>query len=70
MATSIDISGVSEEATNLRDMMQGVLERIQAVFQSYNVALPSRCYWTMGQPAIDCEQLVVSFAQAQEIPCC
>jgi hypothetical protein len=63
MASSIDISGVSEDATNLRDMMQGVLERIQSIFQSYNVELPNRCYWTMGQPAIDCEQLVVSFAQ-------
>jgi hypothetical protein len=63
MATAIDISGAAEDATNLRDMMEGVLERIQTVFQSYNVSLPNRCYWTMGQPAIDCEQLVVSFAQ-------
>lgn len=63
MTTAIDISGVAEDATHLRDMMQGVLERIQTVFQSYNVELPNRCYWTMGQPAIDCEQLVVSFAQ-------
>jgi hypothetical protein len=63
MATAIDFSGVAEEATNLRDMMQGVLERVESVFQSYNVELPHRRYWTMGQPAIDCEQLVVSFAQ-------
>lgn len=59
----IDGSGVLESATNLRDMMNGVLERVEAVFQSYNVGLPKRCYWTMGQPAIDCEQLVVSFVQ-------
>lgn len=63
MTTYIDNSGVSEDATNLRDMMQGVLERVQAVFQSYNVELPTRKYWTMGQPAVDCEQLVVSFVQ-------
>jgi hypothetical protein len=63
MATAIDFSGVAEEATNLRDMMQGVLERVEAVFQSYNVELPQRRYWTMGDPAIDCEQLVVSFTQ-------
>jgi hypothetical protein len=44
-------------------MMQGVLERVQSVFQSYNVELPARQYWMMGQPAIDCEQLVVSFQQ-------
>ena len=63
MATAIDFTGVSEDATNLRDMMQGVLERVETIFQSYNVNLPARRYWTMGQPAIDCEQLVVSFVQ-------
>lgn len=63
MATPIDLYGVTEEATNLRDMMQGVLERVESVFQSYNVNLPSRRYWTMATPAIDCEQLVVYFQQ-------
>ena len=59
----LDLTGVSEDAVNLRDMMQGVLERVQSVFQSYNVELPVRRYWTMGIPAIDCEQLVVYFQQ-------
>lgn len=59
----IDNSGVLEDATNLRDMMDGILERVEAVFQSYNVELPQRRYWTIGQPAIDCEQVVVSFIQ-------
>lgn len=63
MTTAIDYSGVAEGATNLRDMMSGVLERVQAVFQSYNVGLPARQYWAMGQPAVDCEQLVVYFQQ-------
>jgi hypothetical protein len=63
VSTYIDLSGVTEGATNLRDMMQGVLERVEAVFQSYNVELPQRRYWTMAQPAIDCEQLVVYFQQ-------
>jgi hypothetical protein len=63
MATAIDVTGVSEDATHLRDLMQGVLERIESVFQSYNVELPKRRYWTMGQPAVDCDQLVVTFAQ-------
>ena len=63
MAIGIDLSGVSEDAVNLRDMMQGVLERVQSVFQSYNVELPNRKYWTMAQPAVDCEQLVVYFQQ-------
>lgn len=62
MAT-IDVSGVSADALHLRDMMDGILERIQTVYQSYNVNLPARQYWTMGQPAIDCEQLVVAFVQ-------
>jgi hypothetical protein len=63
MTTQIDVTGVSEDATNLRDMMQGVLARVETIFQSYNVNLPQRRYWMMGQPAIDCEQLVVSFVQ-------
>ena len=64
MATAIDISGVSEDATNLRDMLEGVLERVESVFQSHNVNLPTRRYWTLGdQPAIDCEQLVVTLLQ-------
>jgi len=63
MAIAIDVSGVAEDATHLRDLMQGVLERVESVFQSYNVELPKRRYWTMGQPAVDCEQLVVTFVQ-------
>lgn len=59
----LDLTGVSEDAVNLRDMMQGVLERVQSVFQSYNVELPERRYWSMGTPAVDCEQLVVYFQQ-------
>jgi hypothetical protein len=59
----IDGTGVLEDATNLRDMMDGILERVETVFQSYNVELPQRRYWAIGQPAIDCEQLVVSFLQ-------
>ena len=64
MATQIDLSGVSEDATNLRDMLDGIVERVENTFQSYNVELPKRRYWTMGQPAVDCDQLVVSFIQA------
>jgi hypothetical protein len=58
-----DIRSVSEDSLNLKEMMEGVLERVKTVFQSYNVELPNRCYWTMSQPAVDCEQLVVSFLQ-------
>lgn len=62
-SNELDLTGVSEDAVNLRDMMQGVLERVQSVFQSYNVELPARRYWTMSTPAVDCEQLVVYFQQ-------
>jgi hypothetical protein len=43
--------------------MDGVLEKTVEVFEEYNVPLPSRQFWTVGEPAIDCEQLVVSFIQ-------
>jgi hypothetical protein len=61
--TEIDGTGVLEDATHLRDMMDGILERVESAFQSYNVGLPNRRYWSIGQPAIDCEQVVVSFIQ-------
>jgi hypothetical protein len=57
------VADVSDDALNLKEFMEGVLERIENVFDSYNVPLPSRRYWTMGPAAIDCEQLVVSFIQ-------
>ena len=63
MSLPIRISDFAEESLNLKELMDGILEKVCSVFQSYNVQLPSRQYWTMGQPAIDCEQLVVSFAQ-------
>lgn len=63
MALPINISDFSSDSLNLKEMMEGVLEKVCNTFQSYNVTLPSRQYWTMGQPALDCEQLVVAFTQ-------
>jgi hypothetical protein len=63
LVTYIDVTGVSEDALNLRNMLEGILERVETVYQSYNVPLPNRKYWTMSDPAIDCEQLVVHFSQ-------
>lgn len=60
---SIDVLGIDEDALNLKEMLDGVLERVETTFQSYNVSLPSRRYWTMGLPAIDCEQVTVSLVQ-------
>jgi hypothetical protein len=59
----VNISEVDEGALNIVDFLDGVLERVEATFQSYNVPLPSRRYWTVGQTAIDCEQLVVTLVQ-------
>ena len=58
-----DIRAVSEDALNLKEFLEGVLERVESIFQSYNVELPKRRYWNMGTPAVDCEQLVVSYLQ-------
>ena len=59
----VNIDGVSSKALNLKNLMGGVLEKTVEVFGEYNVPLPSRQFWTVGEPAIDCEQLVVSFIQ-------
>ncbi len=42
MSAAVNIGDISEDALNLRDMMNGVLERVESVFQSYNVPLPQR----------------------------
>jgi len=63
MSVAGNIGDFSEDALNLKYMMDGILEKVETVFQSYNVPLPQRRYWTMGTPAIDCDQVVVSFSQ-------
>lgn len=56
----MDITEVSSDSLNLLHMMDGVLEKVCSVFQSYNVPLPARQYWTLGSAVIDCDQVVVS----------
>jgi hypothetical protein len=58
-----DVSMVSEDALSLKVFLDKVLEKTIKVFEENNVPLPSRRFWTVGEPAIDCEQLVVSFMQ-------
>lgn len=60
----LDKYDVDPDAFNLKNVFDGVLERIVAIYESYGVPLPTRRYWTMTQPAIDCEQLVVYFNQS------
>lgn len=62
MAT-LDLSGVDEEAFNIVNMLDGILDRVVSTFQSYSIPLPSKRYWTVGQASIDCEQLAVTLVQ-------
>jgi hypothetical protein len=59
----VDITNVDDEALNVVALMNGVLQRVVSTFNSYNVPLPTRQYWTVGQQAVDCEQLTVTLVQ-------
>lgn len=59
----VDITNVDEEALNIVALMDGVLQRVVSTFNSYNVPLPTRQYWTVGQQAVDCEQVTVTLVQ-------
>lgn len=52
------------EVRSLADLLGGVLERVIGGYAQAGVELPERRYWTLGTPAADCEQVVVSFVQA------
>ncbi len=58
-----DISNVNDDAKNLANFLQEVLNRVITVYDSYNMPLPSRRYYTMATPVVDCEQICVSFIQ-------
>lgn len=57
------VSGVSSDALSLKNLMDGVLERLVDRLNHHNVPLPNKRYWKVGAPVIDCEQLVLSVAQ-------
>lgn len=61
---NLDNYEIDADAFSIRDVMQGILDRVQAIYASHGVPLPSKKYWTMGEPAMDCEQLVVAFIQS------
>lgn len=63
MASVVDFSNISDDATHVKNMLDGIVERVAAIYQSYNVPLPKRQYWTFGQPVVDCEQMVVALQQ-------
>lgn len=58
-----DVSGATDEAKNLANFLQEVLNRVISVYDSYNMPLPTRRYYTMASPVVDCEQICVSFIQ-------
>jgi hypothetical protein len=59
----VDTSAVSDDAKNLASMLQGVLDRVITAYDSFNMPLPGRRYYTFGTPSVECEQIVVSFIQ-------
>lgn len=63
MASHIDTTTVSNDAKNLANLMQAVLDAVIATYTSYTMPLPGRRYYTLGSPAIDCEQVTVSMLQ-------
>ena len=63
MASHIDTAAVSADAKNLALLMQNVLDAVITTYTSYTMPLPGRRYYTLGSPAIDCEQVTVSMLQ-------
>jgi hypothetical protein len=63
MGLNVDPATVSSDAKNLATLMQNVLNAVIDTYTSYTMPLPGRRYWTLGTPAVDCEQVVVSMLQ-------
>lgn len=63
MPTPINTAAVDDAAKNLAALMQGVLDSVISTYASYTMPLPGRRYWTLGDPVVDCEQVVVSLLQ-------
>lgn len=57
------VTGVSSDALSLKNLMDAVLERLVDRFDYHNVPLPTKRYWKVGSPIIDCEQLVLAVGQ-------
>lgn len=54
---------VDDDSLRLKNLLDAVLAAVVSVYDSHGIPVPSRRYWMMGIPAIDCEQLVVSLIQ-------
>lgn len=63
MSKLANVSNVSDDVKNLASFLEAVLNRVENVYNSYDMPLPSRRYWALSVAPVDCEQLVVSFLQ-------
>ena len=63
MGLDVNTATVSADAKNLANLMQNVLNAVITTYTSYTMPLPGRRYYTLGSPAIDCEQVTVSMLQ-------
>lgn len=61
---SIDKYSIDEDVFQLRDAMDNILAGLESVYQSYNVPMPDRRFWTIGEtPVVDCDQIAITFLQ-------
>ncbi len=54
----------STDAKSIVTLGQGLLDAVVSYYGSETITLPERRYLTLGTPANDCEQVVVSWQQA------
>lgn len=62
-ATRAIIETVDDDAKVLANLLQHILDVTVQVYETLGMPTPARQYWTIGEAAIDCEQIVVSFTQ-------
>lgn len=56
---------MSEDALAITALMDRLLDRLNALYESHGVPLPARQYWMLGaEVPEDCEQAVVTFIQS------
>lgn len=55
---------IDPDAYGLVNTLNTILSTFIQGFEEKGVKLPDRRYWTLNQPAADCEQIVVFFNQA------
>lgn len=60
MAGDITQYQISEDAFFLSNTMDNVLKNLVATFESYNIPIPARQFWTTGEAVFDCEQVCLT----------